>query len=500
MLLEKVREAIREYGMFGRGERVVVGLSGGADSVCLLRVLCELRQEQELWIGAVHVHHGIRGAEADGDAQFAEELCGRLSVPFVLEKRNVPALAAECQRSEEEMGRIARYGAFEEWRQKWGCGRVAVAHNRDDNAETLLWNLCRGTGLAGLAGIRPVSGAVVRPLLFVGRAEIEGYLAGLGQDFCVDRTNLEGDYTRNRIRNVVLPLLAGEVNTQAILHMSETAGRMRAAVDFMEAQAEAAFDGIVAYSREKEGQAGEVLLWREQDFNACPAALRAMVLLRALKLISGKAGNFTAKHVQALEELFGKGVGKRVCLPYRVRAVRTYEGVRIFKEEGSRDSVRENKDRGTAVCIQAPIPGEVSLPGMRLSFRVWDCTEGGKRRIEGVSGGEIQFSDGEFVKIPESSCTKWFDYDRIFNTVDIRTRRPGDEIVLHPEGGRKKLKSYWIDRKLPQEERDRQLLLAEGSRILWILGDRTGESYRILARTVNILVVQIEDGGKQDGR
>lgn len=207
----KVLAAINDFSMIGRGTRVVAALSGGADSVSLLTALRSLEETLGVSVCACHLNHGLRGEESDSDELFCEELCGRLGVPLKTRRTDVKSFVAPHE-SVEQAARRIRYEFFEETLKAFGSGVLATAHTASDNAETVLFNLTRGTGLAGLCGIPPVRRLgdefrVVRPLLYCTRAEVEAYLAGLGQDFVTDKTNLSADYSRNRIRlNVISEL------------------------------------------------------------------------------------------------------------------------------------------------------------------------------------------------------------------------------------------------------------------------------------------------------
>lgn len=257
-MLNKVRDYIREQGMITQGDAVIVALSGGADSVCLLTVLKQL----DFALRAVHVHHGIRGAEADRDEAFVQALCESLSVPLYVAHCQVPAYAAEHGLSEEEAGRILRYQILEEEAEKWerefsdgSRVKLALAHHRDDNAETILHHLLRGSGLTGLAGIRPVQGRRVRPLLCVGRAEIREYLTAEHMDWCEDSTNQSADYTRNRIRSQVLPLLKETVNEQAEEHILQAGQIIGQADEYLRQRAAEIWR--VAVSRQQESRDSE---------------------------------------------------------------------------------------------------------------------------------------------------------------------------------------------------------------------------------------------------
>ena len=240
-LFQNVTEYMQDNGMLTNVKAVVVGVSGGADSVALLRVLCQLRDEMAqndkmaqkkgldlddfLYIRVIHINHMIRGAEADRDEQFVADLCKKLKVSCKVYRENIPKLAREKHMSEEEAGRMFRYQCFEMEANEISSTeavQIAVAHNKDDLAETVLFNLVRGSSLLGLAGIKPVNGRIIRPLLMNSRAEIEEYLDALDQDYITDSTNLVEDYTRNKIRLSIIPQLR-EINDGATSHIVEIA-------------------------------------------------------------------------------------------------------------------------------------------------------------------------------------------------------------------------------------------------------------------------------------
>jgi len=205
-MLDKIYKHVKRYNMFSEGSTVVCGLSGGADSVCLLLCLCSLSEKLGINVEAVHVNHCLRGSESDRDQEFCRQLCERENVPFTAVSCDVNTYAKENSLSTEEAARILRYRAFADNSQ----GKLlATAHNANDNLETAIFNLARGTALKGIAGIPPVRDNIVRPLLTVSRQEIEEYLRSLGQDWVTDSTNLSDDYTRNKIRHQVLPVLEG---------------------------------------------------------------------------------------------------------------------------------------------------------------------------------------------------------------------------------------------------------------------------------------------------
>ena len=198
-----VLSAIRKYNMIEKGDVIVVGFSGGADSVCLLHFLSIVKDDYDIVLKAVHVNHNIRGEEAERDENFAREFCQKLGVEVISFSVDVPSLAEERGFSEEECGREVRYDCF----RKVKCNKIAVAHTLSDSAETLIFNLTRGTGIKGLCGINPVRDNIIRPLIYCSRQDIENYCKKHSLSYVTDSTNLSNDYTRNKIRNEVIPVL-----------------------------------------------------------------------------------------------------------------------------------------------------------------------------------------------------------------------------------------------------------------------------------------------------
>ena len=246
--IDKIKQYIDEKKLFSFGDHVIIGLSGGADSVCLLLVLKRLQQIYNLSITAIHVHHGIRGESAEHDLKFSRQLCEKEEIEFVEKRCDVPALAAKHHLTEEEAGRRVRYETFECEAKKRGASVIAVAHHMDDQAETVLMNLLRGSGIRGCSGIpckRSLSDkgdiVVVRPLLGMRREAIEAWLIENGQGWCIDETNLTDDYLRSRIRNRLLPLLSSEYNAQAAEHIACAAGDFSEAEEYLRDQAQALF-------------------------------------------------------------------------------------------------------------------------------------------------------------------------------------------------------------------------------------------------------------------
>lgn len=447
---------IEKNHMLQPGSRVVAGVSGGADSVCLLHLLWCLKKDLGIELRAVHVHHGLRGGEADRDAAFTEDFCGRLNVPCETVRIHADAEAREQGISVEEAGRNARYRillrAAEDWeRQEPGpeSVRIAVAHHGGDSAETILHNLFRGSGLKGLGGIPPVRGRIVRPLLWAGRDEILAYLEEQKLDYVTDTTNGENDYTRNRLRNQILPLITSGINEKAVKNILR-AGELMESAD-----------------RYFEKKAGEWLAqWGEEGRTCLPvealareeAVMQGYIVRGALKAMDCPLKDVTAGHVEDVLSLLSKQTGKMVKLPYGISVRREYGKLKFEQEE----DVQKAGESALPLCETRVFPREKQY------------------------------------KIPKNQYTKWFDYDKIEDTLSVRYRKTGDYITL-ADGGRKTVKSFMIDEKIPAGQRGSIALLADGSHILWIIGYRISEYYKITDETKTILEVRI-DGGRDGER
>lgn len=483
--MKRIEKFIQKYHMLTCGDRVIAGVSGGADSVCLFLMLLELREKIGFDLIAVHVHHGLRGEAADQDQQFVEALCEQHRIPLEIFRVNLESIAKKRKQSLEEAGRMVRREAFDSVCKKYGGNKIALAHHQNDNAETLLWNLSRGTGLDGLGGIRPVNGKFIRPLLCMNREEIEEYLAKRKQSYCIDETNAGTDYTRNKLRHLVLPILEEQVNSAAVRHMNETMEQIWELQEYMQEQVEDAYQECVQEHFEK-------ACWiqiQQKSFETFPELIKKMVIRKGMEQVGGKKRDLSHKHVDVMMELMNKQVGRTLDLPYEMHAKRNYEGIRLEKQR-TYLSGEEKKAEIMQKCMsELNIPGETILADRNLKLR---C-----KILEKPKNLSIK-------DIPQKIYTKWFDYGIIKSSLYIRTRQAGDTIVIDEKGHQKKLKNWFVDEKIPKEVRDSQLLLAENNEILWVLGHRMSQAYQVKQSTKWILQIEVEtyksDGGKENGR
>ena len=310
---EKVWKYIREHHMIETGDYVVAGISGGADSVCLLFMLKEFQKEMDFFLEAVHVEHGIRGEESLEDAAFTKRLCRKWEVPFRMAAFDVPKRAEKEKLTLEEAARKCRYEAFEEACGERENAKIAVAHNQDDQAETILWNLVRGAGLQGLCGIRPVNGKVIRPLLGISRKEIEEYLKRQAQDYCIDSTNLTDVYTRNRLRHQILPEIEDGLNVRARVHIAQAGERLGRAWEYLEKEARKKAEEISSIRKREVWIEGKALL-REEE------VMQEYILRICMERLGMGLKDVGAVHLEEMKKL---AVGQS-CLLYTSPSPRDY--------------------------------------------------------------------------------------------------------------------------------------------------------------------------------
>lgn len=310
----QIREYMKQNHMAEPGDGVLAAVSGGADSVCLLFVLKALEDSLGIRVATFHLNHGLRGEEADHDEAYVRKLCERLQIPLKVVREDVAGYAKERGISEEEAGRILRYKWLEKTAEEFDCRRIATAHHKDDQTETVLMNLLRGSGLRGLGGIRPVrefSGerTLIRPLLCMNRQEIEAYLLEERESWCEDSTNRELIYARNKVRNVLIPWLRENVNDRAEEHILKTAAFASQADEYFSLQAEKLLgDGF----GEKTNLVVEI---DTEIFDSQPDIMKSYLVRAMIARVTGNAKDISARHIEAVSALSGPGGGTSADLP-----------------------------------------------------------------------------------------------------------------------------------------------------------------------------------------
>ncbi len=450
----KVLSFINKNKMIEHGDSVVLGVSGGADSMCMLHILTELAGMLDLKLHVVHVNHHIRGIKAKEDADYVKKICGDMNVDFSLVDADIPLMVKKTGMTEEEAGRQARYKAFFEMANDIGDAKIAVAHNLNDNSETVLFNLFRGTGIKGLCGIPITRENIIRPLLCCTREEIENYLIENHIEYRTDMTNMETEYSRNKIRLELLPYIKDNINEKADYNIVNAAQNLNEISDYLNKQS------IIEYKRYVEDN-----ILKEEGFKLHPAILNKVIRMMIEKQ-AGQLKDITRTHVLQVTALIENTVSKTVNLPYNLVATRLYHGISIKK-------MKENN------C--------------NSDYKQQECTifKNGEFFFDDRVNISLENNEFSIENIKEMLYTKWFDYDKI-KELTVRTRRAGDYLTVDEKGSTKKLKDYFINQKIPKEERDKILLLADGNHIVWIIGYRISSYYKVNDDTKHILRVEYE--------
>lgn len=480
-MIKEVVEYIEKNNMLKHGDKVVVGVSGGADSVCLLNVLYEIRKKYNLTLYVVHVNHGIRGNEALRDEQFVENMAKSMDVYYESRHVDVPNIAKELKQTEEEAGRICRYKIFDEICDSVGATKIAVAHNLNDNSETVLFNLFRGSKLKGLTGISPIRGKIIRPLLCCTRTQIEKYLSEKNIGYCVDSTNNDNEYSRNKIRLDLLPFIKEHINPKAEYNIASAASGLSEVYEYINAQAQDMYNQVVSQN---------ILLNRAKDL---PKVLLKEVIRQWIDNNIGKLKDITGTHIEMVADLLENQVSKQINLPYNMTFIKTYQGIElhIFNEDNiikngekspANATSKDNKSSAGATANNKKLSNNIVKKENEVLVK--------DNSLNSTAHFQLSLENQQLDRenIPDLVYTKWLDYDKI-NKLTVRTKMAGDYIVINKKGGKKNLKKFFVDSKIPKETRDNILLLADGSEIVWIVGYRISEKYKVTKETKNILKI-----------
>ena len=445
-MIEKVYTTIIKHNLIQSGDRVLCAVSGGADSVALLLCLLEIREKLGFTLSVAHFHHGIRGDEADKDEQFVRELCENMSVEYICGKSDVPAYAKQMGYTLEQAGRILRYDFLE----SLPFDKIAVAHHMDDQAESVLMHIIRGSGTHGISGMRYMRGKIIRPLLNVRRYEIEHFLCDKGVSFCTDSTNLTEDGTRNKLRLRIIPEITEMINpsfTEALCHMADI---VRCDDDYLSG---------LALQEMKKSRKGDG--FDRNYLSLLPEPVKRRVLRFAMEE-AGAYADIEQKHADAVEKLLTAETGAHLDLPHICVDIK-YDKI-CFSKAVNCDIIEANEN--TLYTF-----GEGTFTFGRKALHI-DCVQGNN------------FTADE--------KTAFMDADKIPQDAVVRLRQPGDRISPVGFGGTKKLKDFFIDRKVLRDERDIPLICS-GHDVLCIVGMCVAKSVAVSEKTVKMYRIIMED-------
>ena len=437
------------------GDNILLGLSGGPDSVFLFHMLRILKDELGYNLYCAHVNHLYRGEDAYSDEKFAMELCEEYGIKCYLLRKHASEYAKELNMTEEEAGRKMRYDFFNGILKDLGGGYITTAHNYNDQVETLLQRIIRGTGIDGLAGMEFKSRNIVRPILDVKRKELEEYLHDNDYEYCIDKTNLEAIYGRNRIRLDFIPYVEENYNPKfqdSIFRLSQTVKNDR---EIIEESVRKAYEDVLVSEK-------RIIRLNLERFNSLVNGLKTRVLRHSIEKLKGNLVNVEFSHLeQVLSICERQNTGKTVTLPGNISLGIEYGEIVIKTKEEIKDYVY-NVSIGQSIVI--------SEAEAELKTYMTD--------------------DEKYDKSPDKILV---DCDKIKGGLIVRNRRPGDRFVPLGMKGQKKLKDFFIDERIPRDERNKVPVLTDEENIIWIAGHRMSELYKIDKNTEKVLVIEIKE-------
>jgi len=462
MLLNQVKRAIDRHRLIEKGDRLIVGVSGGVDSMVLLHLLNACRDAFNLFLIVAHVNHGLRPAESEKEAELVRKEAERLGLPFEYGQFNVKEFQKTMGLSPQDAARRIRFHFFYSLLQRHDAQKIALAHHADDQVETVLLKLIRGSGLQGLKGMLPIRGGkVIRPLLGVWREEIQTFAAEKKIPFLLDSSNLKSDYLRNKIRLSLIPLIEREYQPNFQKILLRTSNILREENDYLEKGAEAAYQEIV--QKEK-----DFLFFKFSEYRSLHQAIQWRVMKKILERVCDwgtgvEEGEWSEVH-KVHQKLHQSSPSFLVELPHGVWVEKRYDVILLGKGK---------------VKPLPPFEVELRFPGSTFIEEI------GKEVV-------IEETDrGKLGHCKTLSNTALMDYGSLQFPLKMRNFRPGDR--FHPLGvkGSQKLKEFFIDHKVPKVERPKVPLLVSGERILWIVGYRIDERVKVTEKTKKVLVVTV---------
>ena len=471
-LLRIVEQTITDYEMFEPKDSVLVGVSGGPDSVALLQALITLTPKFDLRLGVAHLNHSLRLQESDNDARFVASLADKFDLPFYIQKVDVRKFQIDNKLSPEEAARRLRYNFYWETASKNGFNKIALGHHCDDNAELILMNLFRGSGPLGIAGIPPKRDEqIVRPLIRLKRSDIIEFLESKELKYVSDRSNLDPKYLRNRIRHHLIPLLQTSYNPKII----ETLNRLASIISLEEKWLDDIIQPVfnTAVLTEQENNLG--LSVPKLD-GIHPAALRR-VMRKAIQKIKGNLRRITYVHIDSATRLLEKEPGNwSLDLPDRVR-IRRRESVLFISKETK--ALRDLKLK--------------SGPDEPLAFE-YHITQPETIFVKEINA-KIKFSEIRAAALPDfrraGHQTGFFDMNRLSFPLVIRSFRPGDRFTPLGMRGTQKVKKFFINQKVPKDQRSKCPILLSQGKIIWVAGYRIDESVKVMPSTDKVLRVEL---------
>ncbi|MBT4512184.1 MAG: tRNA lysidine(34) synthetase TilS [Chloroflexi bacterium] len=466
-LPHRVERFITEHSLIGKRDLLLVGVSGGVDSVCLLHILITLKDRLKIDLHVAHLNHQLRNVESDADAEYVFRLARRLGIDATIDRRDVQEYQALNRCSLEEAAREVRYAFFSEVAESIGTRTVAVAHTANDQAETILMHLIRGTGLSGLRGMRTLSRwnmpetkplTIIRPLLEISRHETESYCTAHALDPRYDSSNLSLQFLRNRVRAEIMPQLL-EYNPNVVESLSRTARIIADDISYLDDETARISESVIE-------EIPHGLAIDNKAFSAVPPAIKRHLLRSSLRNLLGSLRDIESIHIENVIDILDQPAGKELSLPYGLTFFGDYEKSIISRGENPL-SLLPIIEEGHSLNI----PGQTAFTGWQVKAEI----------IEGNAGIAT-----------ENDFTAHLDLDAVGTDLTVRGRKDGDRFQPLGMSDTKKLQDFMVDSKIPRAWRDRVPLVCEGEQIIWVVGWRIDHRVRVTDATRRILRLEFE--------
>ncbi|WP_125154101.1 tRNA lysidine(34) synthetase TilS [Clostridium rectalis] len=457
-MIDNVVKTIEDNSMISLGDKIIVGVSGGPDSMCLLHVLHVLRDRYKIRLVVAHVNHCLRGEESDRDEDYVKEFCKFKSIEFYAIRVDINKMCQEKNISCETAGREARYSFFNKVLKETKGNKIALAHNANDQCETILMRIMRGTGMQGLIGIKPVrDNLYIRPLINSNREDIEEYCDEFNINPRIDKTNLETIYTRNKIRLELIPYMKNNFNSDLVNSVNRLSTNIAIDNEFMEKISMDTFNKYSIISKDK-------VIIRKEVFDK-HMAIVSRILRLAIHYINGNLYNCEKIHIDSIIKLQNNTTGKFIRLPNSIVAINNYGDI-VINKKGKIEYKKNNEEY------------VINLGENKLDNNIKVCAT--------LINGQ------ESINFDEAVNTKYFDFNKINGNILLRYRKDGDRFTSLGMKGSKKVKDIFMDLKIPKNERDNIPLICFHNEIAWIVGYRVSEKFKVEKSTKEILKISVE--------
>ncbi len=467
-LNERILEFIRINKLVEPGQKILVAVSGGQDSVCLLHTLYRLQKELNITLYVAHLNHQLRGEESERDSRYVSELSFNLGIPAIIEKADITGYQSQHKLTLEEAAREVRYSFLTRIAKIVGAERVAIGHTRNDQAETILLHMIRGTGTTGLRGLYPIHEArfagqnltIIRPLLEITRQETENYCAQIQLHPCLDSSNLSLSLLRNRVRNELLPLLQS-YNPGIIDSLLRTARIARDDLDFLEQEA----DRVWSTTVEKQD---EIFIFDKKYFKKMYPAIQRHLLRRAIEELLGTLKDIETRHIEEILEMLKKAAGRKIDLPRGLVFSNEYDRYLLGFKNIDLSPFSDLKDE-----FIINVPGETCIPGWKIQASI----------IPRKELTELKESD---------NFTAYLDKQQVRNKIIIRARQNGDWFQPLGMDQPKKVGEFMLDARIPQAWRKNIPVMVSGNQVIWVVGWRIDDRVKVKENTREVLWLRVE--------